>query len=308
MTMNPNPPAPVLDPPANAPLPPTLLISNVNSLTPAQRLPALTATQNTENDSITQSAQAQDSVSAVANSDGLGFFVNNEGARAAIRIDNSNPGADWAANPPSLLSTSYIFDSGSFASKALADYENGDFYAVTGFWYRSPEDFGVFADGSPLTEPLPDTGSATYRGNWGAYGWDELDPNNNANLIGIVELQVSFNGDNDMMMEGSASIPSNPAIAGIVFQNIIDDDGDGVFTGGSVNCMSQFFCSGIGGSGSWGGRFVGSPVNNDDGWPAGFVGTFGIHKSTLDRIGFFGAIHEDLCAATGTGDAAFCTK
>ena len=286
-------------PPPSAPS-----FSAINGLAPEQRLLAINATQNTDGNGVTQSTEAQDSVSAITDNGNLMFHVV-AGERVAVMVDNSNPDADWSENPP-LLSTSYIFDSGSFASKTLADYENGDFYAVTGFWYRDSSDFGVFADGSPLTEPLPTTGSATYKGNFGAYDWDIFDAGNNANLIGNVELQASFNGDNNMVMGGSASIPN---IVGVVFENIIDDDGDGVFTGGSVECESGSHCEGGGGSGSWGGRFVGSPVNNDDGWPAGFVGAFGIHRNNLfDRIGFFGAVHEDLCAATGTGDNGFCTN
>ena len=303
----PNPPAPDPDPdpPANASLPPTLLISDVNSLTPAQRSPALTATQNTDGNGVTQSAQTQDSVSVVANSAGLGFFVNNEGATVGIRVDNSNPDVDWTTTPPSLLLSSYIFDSGSFASKALADYENNDFYIVTGFWYQSPTDFGVFADGSPLTEPLPDTGSATYRGDIEGRAWVG---SNQVSFMGDVELQASFNGDNNMVMGGGGNVTFGGDFSslGYTLRDVIDSNDDGVFTGGRLTC--DFTC----GNNSWSGRFVGNPVTNaagnadSDGWPAGFIGTFGFRGGS-DGIGFFSAIHEDLCAATGTGDAAFCT-
>ena len=309
-----------ITPPANTPLPPTLLISDVNDLTPAQRLPALTATQNTDGNGVTQSAQTQDSVSAVANSAGLDFYVNNEGATVAIRVDNSNPDADWTTNPPSLLLTSYIFGSGSFASKALADYENGDFYTVTGFWYRNPTDFGVFVDGSPIdlnTNPLPTTGSATYRGAMGGYIWNS--EGRRENLSGTSFLEASFVGGN-MVMGGIINAPDAPVITGILqvnLQNITDDDGDGVFTGGSITCSLGCLDRDPTGS-SWGGRFVGNPVDNGAGgpssneWPAGFVGVFGIQEGSegaFDAIGTFGAIHEDLCAATASDDsAAFCTK
>ena len=309
MTMTMPPPTTDPMPPADTPLPPPPDSNAINSLTSAQRLLAINAVANTENDSITQSAQTQDSISAVANSAGLGFFVNNEGATVGIRVDNLNPDADWTGtNAPPLSTFSYIFDKTTGARKTnLAEYENGDFYAVTGFWYRDSDDFGVFVDGPPRTEPLPDTGSATYRGDIGGQAWT---PINQISFIGDIELQASFNGDNNMVMGGGVNITfsGDTESSGYTLRDVIDSNDDGVFTGGSINCVA-LSCR----SSSWSGRFVGNPVTNaaddadSDGWPAGFIGTFGF-QGPVDVIGFFGAIHEDLCAATGTGDAAFCTK
>ena len=305
-----NPPTPT--PPANRTLPSAPDFNAISSLTSAQRLPALTATQNTENDSITQSTEAQDSVSAVTDNEGnLRFHVVNE-ERESVIVDNSN--ANWAANPPPLSTFSYIFDKDSGARKTLANYNDGDFYAVTGFWYRSPTDFGVFADGSPIdlnTNPLPTAGSATYRGNVGGYLWGTSSSITSRRITGDIELQASFSGGN-MMMGGTANILTGVTSPQLTLHNITD--GDGVFTGGSITCEN---CGNPNTDSSWGGRFVGNPVTNaaDDAnsneWPAGFVGAFSVHELegiSIDIIGFFGAIHEDLCAATGTGNDVFCTK
>ena len=295
------------------PPPPEPDFNAINSLTFAQRSSALTITQNTNGNGVTQSTEALDSVSAITDSDGNLMFHVVNGERVAVMVDNSNPDADWAENPPPLLSTSYIFDSASFASQTLADYNDGDFYAVTGFWYRDSDDFGVFVDGSPRTEPLPTTGSATYRGNVGGYSWSSTAAGNSV-FTGDVVLQASISGGNIAMGgTGNATIDEFPVQ--ITFQDITNNDGGAVFIDGSISCQTG--CEGIDISiSNWDGRFVGNPVNNaadgadSDGWPAGFVGAFSLRlPSIFDAIGTFGAIHENLCAATAAdGSAAFCTK
>ena len=317
-------------PPADTPLPPAPNFNAINSLPSAQRLPVINAVANTENDSITKSAPTQDSVSAVANNAGLGFFVN-EGERADIRVDNLNPDADWTGtNAPSLSAFSYIFDKDTGDSKTLADYENGDFYAVTGFWYRSPTDFGVFADGSPRTEPLPPSGSANYRGNVGGQYWGDIAtrtddtgaPNISGSFVGNINLQmnVSNNPNGDSFLTGQINIPAVNDLPFINFDlnDAFDNSGNGIFTGANLIVCIEGCSDPV--ADSMSARLVGDPVNipggDSEGFPAGIIGAFGIQdmrigNTEVDMLGFFGAIHEDLCAATGTGDTsdnAFCTK
>ena len=314
MTMT--PPTTEPTPPANAPLPPTLSFSVFDRLTNDQFSPALTTPINTDNDSITHGADPQDSVNAVTNSVGIGFFTDS-GATVAFRVNNDRE--DWTTNAPSLLMATYIFDDATFARKTdLADYENGDFYIISGFWHRNNTDFGVFADGSPYdstTHPLPTTGTATYRGKVYGYtglaGFSAEDDNNfNTDII----LSATFSNSNiiigGMFNDGGAIETLNPAQ--YILENITDNDRDGVFEGGVITCTNCFVPAGA--DTSWSGRFVGNPIanaangGNSDGLPAGFIGAFGGQLDSANIIGSFGTIHEDLCVATGTGDAAFCTK
>ena len=328
MTMAITPPTTEPMPPADTTPPPPLPDFNaINSLTSAQRSSAITNPANTENDSITKSAQTQDSVSVVANSAGLGFFVNNEGATVGIRVDNLNPDADWTENARPLLSTSYIFDSVSFASKTLADYNDGDFYAVTGFWYRDSDDFGVFADGSPRTVDLPATGSANYRGNIGGQYWGDIAtrtddtgaPNITGSFVGNINLQAVTINSNITGLSGAITIPADGILPDISlgWTLIFDNNRNGVYTDANrIRCPAG--CDESPTASSLSARLVGDPVSipggaNSEGWPAGVIGTFGLQdmrigNTEVDMLGFFGAIHEDLCAATGTGDNAFCTK
>ena len=290
-----------MTPPADTtPLPPTLSTTDLNDFTATQRrayrLPIISATQNTVS-GITQSGVSADSVSAVMNDGGLDFYTDTDGMTVAIRVENEN--ADWVTTPPSLLISSYIFD-GDFASRGeLSEYENGDFYIVTGFWFRSTVDFGIFADGSPLIATLPTEGSATYRGNIVGYVLGLETTSHDGNFTGNIELLASFKdvgGDNRMTMEGAAFAN----IAGITaatfdFSDTPDGDGDGVFIDGNVAVL--------GGTGKWGGRFVGDSVSDSVDYPAGFVGTFSIRESVnigFDILGTFGTIHNDLCGATTT--------
>ena len=330
-------PPPTTDPtpPADNPPPSAPLFSAINSLNSAQRLPAINAVANTENDSITQSTEAQDSVSAVTDSsDNLMFHVVNE-ERVAVMVDNSN--ADWTGtNAPPLSTFSYIFDEDTGASKTLAEYENGDFYAVTGFWYRSPEDFGVFVDGSPLTEPLPTTGSARYKGNVGGQYWgdratrtdDTGAPNISGDFSGNINLRTFFSSirPDELFLSGDINIPAvNPlSIININFSSVSYDNGNGVFNTVGAICLSGCGSTAAGSAAPdasvFNARFVGNPVTNaagdanSGGWPAGIIGAFSLQdlligNSEVDILGFFGAIHEDLCAATASGgSAAFCTK
>ena len=334
MTGDGNPPTTDPTLPADNPPPPLPDFNAINGLTPAQRLPAINATQNTLSASgVTQSTEALDSVSAITDSDDNLMFHVVAGERVAVRVNNSNPDADWTANPPPLLSTSYIFDSVSFASKTLADYNDGDFYAVTGFWYRSPADFGVFADSSPRTVDLPTTrrASATYRGNvggryWGnAAGSEDTDaPSISGNFIGNVNLQIAIATDDSgipIISAGEISIPADDVLENIrIDMFAVFGDRNGFFTGDSSNIFCRIGCSATpDDTYNLIARFVGNPVTDaangadSDGWPAGIIGTFGIddlsiNNAEVDMLGFFGAIHEDLCAATGTGDNAFCTN
>ena len=333
---SPPPPPPIEDNPP----PPAPSFSDINGLTSAQRLPAITATQNTLSVSgVTQSSRVsggvtQDSVSAVTDSAGNLMFHVVAGERESIMVDNSNPDADWTANPPPLLSTSYIFDRSSFASKTLANYNDGDFYAVTGFWYRDSDDFGVFVDGSPRTEPLPTSGRATYRGNVGGQYWGDLAgagntgaPTISGNFMGniIINASIAADGTDRLAILGSINIPADSAIPNIQLdiEPAPDNNGDGVFMdsiNNGITCSrgcSDIFLN----NPKFSARLVGNPVTDaaDDAssgeWPAGIIGAFGFGELELsngveiDAIGFFGAIHEDLCAATGTaGSAVFCAK
>ena len=316
---------PTLPPDNPPPLAPSF--SDINGLTSDQRLPAIvTNPANTNGNGITQSAEMQDSVSAVTDSgDNLMFHVV-AGERVAVRVDNSNTDANWAGtNAPPLSTFSYIFDSGSFASKTLADYENGDFYAVTGFWYRSPTDFGVFVDGSPrMVDSLP-SGSATYKGNVGGYYWGDAAGSSNTgapsisgNFIGNINLQV--NSGANTFLTGEINIAANGVLPNISLESIrLNVNNNGIFIGKDALFCASGCASLLFDDSSFNARFSGNSVNNGAGganpneWPAGMIGTFGVETvlfgdSAVDMLGFFGAIHEDLCAATGTGDAAFCTK
>ena len=329
MTMTITPPTTDPMPPADTtPPPPAPSFSNVNSLTPGQRLPAITTNPaNTNDNGVTKSAEMQDSVSAVTtDSDGLSFHVVN-GERRAVMVDNSN--ADWTGtNAPPLSTFSYIFDEDTGASKTLAEYENGDFYAVTGFWYRSPTDFGVFADGSPRTVdlPPPSDASAQYKGDVGGYYWgDDTGVENtgapaiSGNFIGNIDLQVSFpaDGSNNTSMRGQIDIPVVGDLRNISFgwTGIRDNNRNGVYTDTNrIICLAGCDDDPVS---SLSARLVGDPVSipggaDSDGWPAGIIGAFGIQdlpigNSEVDMLGFFGAIHEDLCAATASSDSeAFC--
>ena len=324
MPMNPDPP----DPPADNPPPPAPSFSDINGLTSAQRLLAINVVANTDSNGVTQSTEAQDSVSAVTDSSGnLMFHVVNE-ERVAVRVDNSN--ANWSEIPRPLSTFNYIFDKDTGASKTLAEYENGDFYAVTGFWYRSPADFGVFVDGSPRTVDLPTTGGANYRGNIGGQYWGDVTGSGNTdapeifgNFIGNINLQAFFPPSlpGELFLNGDINIPAvNPlSIININFSSVSYDNGNGVFNTHDSICLSG--CGSAAPDNSViNARFVGNPVTNaagdanSGGWPAGMIGTFGVDglsigNSEVDILGFFGAIHEDLCAATASGgSAAFCTK
>ena len=327
MTMTITPPTTDPMPPADTtPPPPAPSFSNVNSLTPGQRLPAITATQNTDGNGVTQSTEALDSVTAVTDNGNLMFHVVN-GERRAVMVDNSNTDADWAENPRPLLSTSYIFDSGSFASKTLAEYENGDFYAVTGFWYRDSSDFGVFADGSSRTVDLPATGIANYKGNVGGHYWGNFEgaentdaPAISGNFIGNINLRASIptDGSVNTSLDGAINIPAGSILQDISlgWSGIFDNNGNGVFTGANrILCLGG--CGGNSSTSNLSAQLIGDPVSipggeNSEGFPAGIIGAFSLQglpigNSEVDMLGFFGAIHEDLCAATGTDDSeAFC--
>ena len=216
-------------------------------------------------------------------------------------VDNS--GANWTGpNAPSLVSlvvTSYIFDNGSFnKAMALADYANGDFYIVSGFWHRSAADFGMFADGSPRTEPLPTTGSATYKGDVTGYYWTAQE-STSSNFNGDVNIDVSFDSG-DVILEVEFDI-STPVGSNIKFDTEITTPNN--MLNEAITDNDVFAC----GEGCTGSpqdsrintRFVGNPVNIDGGggsdeWPAGIIGAFG-------------AIHSGLCLATGEGEDAFCS-
>ena len=327
MPMNPDPP----DPPADNPPPSAPLFSAINSLNSVQRLPAINAVANTENDSITQSTEAQDSVSAVTDSsDNLMFHVVNE-ERVAVMVDN--PDADWTGtNAPPLSTFSYIFDKDTGASKTLANYNDGDFYAVTGFWYRDSSDFGVFVDGSPRTVDLPTTRSADarYRGNVGGSYWGYVAgsgntdaPSISGNFIGNINLRASIpaGSSNNTTLNGTINIPAVGNFPNINFEwiGIRDNNGNGIFTDTNMS-ICNFGCSDDATVDSFSARFVGDPVTNaadgadSGGFPAGIIGAFGIQglpignpNVDIDILGFFGAIHENLCAATASDDsAAFC--
>ena len=308
----------------------------INSLTPEQRLPAITTNPaNTNDNGVTKSTNADDSISATDNDGNLMFHVVN-GERESVMVDNSN--ADWTANPPSLSTSIDIFDDTSFASKTLANYNDGDFYAVTGFWYRSPTDFGVFVDGSPIdlnTNPLPTTGNARYRGNIGGQYWgDEAGventgaPNISGNFIGNINLQVNIStlNPNYTFLTGQINIAADDNFSTAIdlsISEVRDNNRDGVFDNSD---NSGIICSGGCGNFTFPNshevvaRFVGDPVTNaagdgnSDGWPAGIIGAFSLQDlpvgdSEVDMLGFFSAIHEDLCLATASGgSAAFCTK
>ena len=313
---------PTTDP---TPPPPAPSFSDINGLNSAQRLPAITATQNTDGNGVTQSTEALDSVTAVTDNGNLMFHVV-AGERVAVRVDNSN--ADWTGtNAPPLSTFSYIFDEDTGASKTLAEYENGDFYAVTGFWYQSPTDFGVFADGSPRTVDLPATGSANYRGDVGGQYWgdtatrtdDTGAPNITGSFVGNINLQAITFDSNITGLNGAITIPADGILPDISlgWTSIIDNNRNGVYTN-TNRILCPAGCDEAPTASSLSARLVGDPVSipggaNSDGWPAGVIGTFGLQdmrigNSEVDILGFFGAIHEDLCAATGTGDDAFCTK
>ena len=319
-------------PPADTTPPPSApSFSDINGLNSAQRLPAITTNPaNTENDSITQSTNADDSISATDSDGNLMFHVVN-GERVAVMVDNSN--ADWTGtNAPPLSTFSYIFDKDTGDRKTdLAEYKNGDFYAVTGFWYRSPTDFGVFADGSPRTVDLPTTGNARYKGNIGGQYWGDIAtrtddtgaPNISGSFVGNINLQVVIPsvGSNNTVLRGQIDILATDDLQDINFEwdGIMDNNGNGVFTGANQNqiaCIDG--CDDDPASSNLSARLVGDPVSipggeNSGGFPAGIIGAFGIQdlpigNTEVDMLGFFGAIHVDLCATTGTGDAAFCTK
>ena len=312
-------------PPVNNPPPPAPSFSDINGLTSAQRLPAITTNPaNTDSNGVTQSTNADDSISATDSAGNLMFHVVNE-ERVAVMVDNSN--ADWTGtNAPPLSTFSYIFDKDTGASKTLANYNDGDFYAVTGFWHRSPTDFGVFVDGSP-PEPLPTAGGANYKGNVGGQYWGEATSGSGTpfsnNFIGNINLQVFFPPSlpGELFLSGDINIPEvNPlSIININFNSISYDKGNGVFNTNGAICLSG--CSSASFDDSViNARFVGDRVINgaDDassgGFPAGMIGVFSIDglstsDSKVDMLGFFGAIHENLCAATETVDSeAFCTK
>ena len=329
MTMAITPPTTDPTPPADTtPPPPAPSFSDINGLTSAQRLPAITTNPaNTNDNGVTKSAEMQDSVSAVTDSGGNLMFHVVAGERRAVMVDNSN--TDWTGtNAPPLSTFSYIFDKDTGASKTLAEYENGDFYAVTGFWYRSPTDFGVFADGSP-PEPLPPSGGANYRGNVGGQYWgdvtgsDDTDaPEIFGNFIGNINLRVSVPGSssNNTMLSGVINIPAVDDLPNISFvlDGIFDNNGNGVFTGANrIAC--DVGCGGDATADNLSAQLIGDPVSipggaNSEGFPAGIIGAFSLQdlpigNSEIDILGFFGAIHEDLCLATASGgSAAFCTK
>ena len=328
MTMAITPPTTDPMPPADTtPPPPAPSFSDINSLNSAQRLLAITTNPaNTDGNGITQSTNADDSISATDSAGNLMFHVV-AGERVAVRVDNSNTDADWSEIPRPLSTFSYIFDEDTGVSKTLAEYENGDFYAVTGFWHRSPTDFGVFVDGSPRTEPLPTTirASARYRGNVGGRHWGESTSGSGElfsnNFIGNINLRASIpaDGSANTSLNGTINIPAHGVLPDISFgwSGAFDNNGNGVFTRDN-NIACHDGCGGDATADSVSTRFVGDPVSipggeNSDGWPAGMIGAFSLQdlpigNSEVDILGFFGAIHEDLCAATGTGDAAFCTK
>ena len=319
-------------PPADTtPPPPAPSFSDIDGLNSAQRLLAINAVANTEKDSITQSTNADDSISATDSAGNLMFHVVN-GERRAVMVDNSN--ANWAANPPPLSTFSYIFDKDTGDRKTdLAEYENGDFYAVTGFWYRDSDDFGVFVDGSPRTVDLPPSGSASYKGDVSGQYWGDPAgagntdaPSISGNFIGNINLRAaipaSASGSNNTLLEGEINIPAGDDLPSInlAWTNMRDNNANGIFVGNDfLLCLGGCNVSEPDAS-VFNARFVGNPVNiagsaNSEGWPAGIIGAFGLDELELsngveiDAIGFFGAIHEDLCAATETDDsAAFCTK
>ena len=291
--------------------------------------------------SVTQSSRVTDGTTI----DSLGIRKNPSGSPVAIQrivngqpqyyensripiidftIENSVEG--WAGSESSPPPDTYLVARGSISDgstlQAKEEYEPGDYYYVTGFWYRDANDFGVFTDATPRTEPLPASGSATYSLERGlaAYFWNNGTGASFGYLTGDLELNASFNDDDNMQISGSADInkariwdgndfgPERTGSLLLNFNNIVDTDGDGGFVGGDITCPQ---CVTQGAS-SWGGQFFGNPLTLTAGefagdssgeWPTEFGGTFAAKNLllsdgvNLDLLGWLAANHSGLVDA-----------
>ena len=308
-------------PPPDAPSLSDILISQ------SERSDTLGRVANTGNNSRTQSTDSDDSISAVTDSGELIFHMV-DGERVAVMVENSN--ADWMGdNAPPLFTDTYIFDETTFARQTLADYESGDdLYIVSGFWFRDATDFGVFAEGPPLVNNLTGLSkgaSATFRGKVGGRYWQYPDGSTsvkssisgnlngniviNAEIVGLANFNTEING-NIIIAD------SNISAINLTFSGT-DNGRDGIFNSDSFLCASGCDDTDPEGVSRFGARFFGNAIDNgavnSDGWPAGIIGTFGIEEFTdgtnaFDALGYFSAIHEDLCAPTVASNAEFCTK
>ena len=298
-------------------------------LTDEQRENALTNVQITMG-GITQSRAGGDSIRVAKYSNDHPKFIVIDDSMLPIHpiVENtalSEVNTQIASG--SIIKTDVLFFDRATFKDSTVDYTPGDFYFVSGFWYRDDTDFGVFADGPPAnsTGSIAPQTVATYNGNFNGYYWSD-NPlaisllGVNGSLSGDVALTASFDSG-ITQMEGRVTIPRDGierADGGVVsdfipgsipfdLNNIPDSNSDGSFTDGDISCGDA--CDS-----NWGGKFVGgafdnraTPNVNTNGWPAGFVGTFGVSNAVggeppnhvqIDAIGYFGAIYDDLCALT----------
>ena len=298
--------------------------SDFNNIFSEQRLRVITAVVNTLNGSITRGTNEQDSISVKDKDGNLMLYTINENTLDIVEVNNLRTGSNWATNPPPIKSKGYIFDSGSFASKALTDYENGDYYFVTGFWFRDENDFGVFADGLSYTGNLLIHGSANYKGKINGYYWgnevgaESTDaPSISGDFSSDTNIVATFT-NNDIDLVANFNIELNEIPIGIAVSGR-DGNRDGGFYTVELESNANALCtSGCNANTKFinsnlNARFVGNPVNinggvDSNGYPAGIVGVFGfeiqnIGNFDIDLLGNFIGIFDDLCPATD-----FCTK
>ena len=264
-------------------------------------------------------------------------------------VENTVAGWTDVAEDSDINSFS-IWNATTFAQKFAEEYVPGDFYIISGFWYRDDNNFGVFADGTPRTEPLPTTGTATYEGGIAAIFWSEDPLGTSVDsrfenvefgfLGGGIHMTASFdNADMQMngridfsriFFDGGVVIDGVPDITEIRdrdrpgmspyfslnLESITDDNGDGGFTGGNINCEG---CRNPTDS-SWGGQFFINPVTTVGGrdpgatsgdWPAGFAGTLGadgvpFSGTNIDLLGDFVTFHSGLCDAVNDDSFQIC--
>ncbi|MGI9296403.1 MAG: hypothetical protein ACR2QC_00720 [Gammaproteobacteria bacterium] len=217
------------------------------------------------------------------------------------------PGENPPPSPVRIDGTPVI-DATDLTLKPPSEYQSGDYYLVTGLWYKDDNDFGVFADGPELTADLPTSGSATYEGGANGIYWDR-----SRTLIGAQGFQadVTFNAvvqNGGVQISGRAGnvmrhdTAENAAVPILENREVIFNEltyqSPGV-AGGTVDCSPG--CSVQGGS--WGGQFHGNPPagGETNGWPFSFNGTFGIQGldyegDLYDALGTFSTVHGDLDA------------